>query len=441
MRAKTGGFMRIAGSLLLLLYAVGSYAASQMQEVRFHEWSAYQITVELQVRVEADGNASVSVSKSTPQTPQAWAGYHVGAEIKDIKLSDASDPGQKTIIIETTATLTGQAKRYRSYYSNSGKTVQEWGPAVDEASPQVQEPVFVFSARDYPELAKMERVHADETPAEFSSGSAPQELYAPQSGDEEFPDRTFLMEVRGDVLIIKKDHSIVKAGAGTDLEIGDTIKTGENGTAELVLSGTAIIKVSPLSEFVIPQNKANTRAKVTFVQMVKGVLWTKVKQDENSFKVSTPNAVCGVRGTEFNVGYEDGVTWVEVIKGKVWLSEAEGMPETVINAGERASIPLQKIGIAGQWKTDFGTVTFTQSGETVKGTYPHDNGRIEGRLEGNILRGKWSEAPSYNFPHDAGDLEFVFSADQKSFAGKWRYGFDQNSAWSGNWKGTKLENN
>jgi hypothetical protein len=36
---------------------------------------------------------------------------------------------------------------------------------------------------------------------------------------------------------------------------------------------------------------------------------------------------------------------------------------------------------AGTCKTNFGLVTLTQSGANVSGTYPHDSGKIEGRLE------------------------------------------------------------
>jgi len=102
------------------------------------------------------------------------------------------------------------------------------------------------------------------------------------------------------------------------------------------------------------------------------------------------------------------------------------------------NFPFQKLGITGRWQTNCGIITFTQNGNKVIGTYTHDNGRIEGTLQGNIFRGKWMEAPTYKPKHDAGDVEFIFSHDGKSFKGYWRYGFG-GSSWQGTWNGTKIE--
>lgn len=81
-------------------------------------------------------------------------------------------------------------------------------------------------------------------------------------------------------------------------------------------------------------------------------------------------------------------------------------------------------------------MTFTQDGSSISGSYTHDNGKIEGKLEGRVLSGRWSESPTYAPTHDAGDFEFVFSEDLKTFSGKWRYGFEKKS-WDGAWTGTR----
>jgi len=90
----------------------------------------------------------------------------------------------------------------------------------------------------------------------------------------------------------------------------------------------------------------------------------------------------------------------------------------------------------GSYETNFGALILKVSGNKVSGSYSHDNGRIEGTWEGNRLVGKWSEAPTYKPPHDAGEFEFVFPKDFKSFAGRWRYGFG-GKEWSGDWHGTR----
>jgi len=80
-------------------------------------------------------------------------------------------------------------------------------------------------------------------------------------------------------------------------------------------------------------------------------------------------------------------------------------------------------------------MTLDQSGSSLSGTYEHDSGRISGTISGNVMRGTWSEAPTYAPPNDAGEVELTISADGKSMNGRWRY--DSSGTWYENdWKGT-----
>jgi len=112
--------------------------------------------------------------------------------------------------------------------------------------------------------------------------------------------------------------------------------------------------------------------------------------------------------------------------GKKW--------QTKIQVAEEVE---KSLDISGKWKSRFGTIELSQSGGRVEGDYTHDSGRITGELDGVTLRGTWSEGPTYEPPKDAGDMEFVFSDDGRSFSGKWRYGHDKES-WDGSWDGTKI---
>jgi|GEM_PF-2615910 len=78
---------------------------------------------------------------------------------------------------------------------------------------------------------------------------------------------------------------------------------------------------------------------------------------------------------------------------------------------------------------------FQQSGNTLTGTYAHDDGRIQGTVSGNKFTGTWTEVPTRSPPSDAGDAEFTLSDDCNSFSGKWRYG--SSGGWSGDWTGTR----
>jgi hypothetical protein len=88
----------------------------------------------------------------------------------------------------------------------------------------------------------------------------------------------------------------------------------------------------------------------------------------------------------------------------------------------------------GVWNTNWGPMELTQSDGAVTGTYTHDQGVIQGTVQGNKLVGTWSEYPSYAPPDDAGDFEFIMSPDGNSFLGRWRY--DSEGDWD-EWTATR----
>lgn len=89
----------------------------------------------------------------------------------------------------------------------------------------------------------------------------------------------------------------------------------------------------------------------------------------------------------------------------------------------------------GTWNTNWGEMKLTQSGNTVTGEYTWDKGKITGTVSGQVLKGTWSESPSYSPPNDAGDFEFTKTTCD-SFEGKWRYG--SSGEWRTDWSGTRI---
>lgn len=71
---------------------------------------------------------------------------------------------------------------------------------------------------------------------------------------------------------------------------------------------------------------------------------------------------------------------------------------------------------AGQWVHNFGTMTLTQNGNTVTGTYHNDfdggNGVLAGIVTGNVLDGTYTK--SQTLP-----IHFTLSNDGKRFSGNW----------------------
>lgn len=90
----------------------------------------------------------------------------------------------------------------------------------------------------------------------------------------------------------------------------------------------------------------------------------------------------------------------------------------------------------GTWNTNYGKLVMERDGDWVIGAYEHNKGKLVGVIKGNTLVGTWSEAPSYNKPDNAGEFEFIISADGKTFSGKWRRGSSVD--WISDWKGVRV---
>jgi len=84
---------------------------------------------------------------------------------------------------------------------------------------------------------------------------------------------------------------------------------------------------------------------------------------------------------------------------------------------------------SGVYSTDFKEMTLSQSGNNVTGTYKHNNGRVEGTLNGRTLTGLWFQ------DNGKGKFVFEFNSDYSGYTGKWGY---NDAAPSAKWNGTKL---
>ncbi len=93
----------------------------------------------------------------------------------------------------------------------------------------------------------------------------------------------------------------------------------------------------------------------------------------------------------------------------------------------------------GVWYTHPGTITLTQTGNHVSGHYTLQSGKISGHIAGNTLVGKWSDAPTYKPPMDAGEAIYKMAPDGMSFTVDFRGGYgDNRMPWFRNaWKATR----
>lgn len=83
----------------------------------------------------------------------------------------------------------------------------------------------------------------------------------------------------------------------------------------------------------------------------------------------------------------------------------------------------------GTWDggPEWGNIELQQSGSTVTGTYPYEQGALRGTVSGNKLTGTWDQVRGGN--PISGDFEFEMSNDC-TITGRWRY----TSGGSGDWR-------
>lgn len=132
-----------------------------------------------------------------------------------------------------------------------------------------------------------------------------------------------LMIVKGQVQIVKQKATPVGAKVGGKVFPQDTIITGKDSRAKIVMNDRNIINVLPDTSLRIDQYISNLKEKNVRLSLIEGKVRTNVEQkyddDENKFEIRTPSAVAGVRGTQFVTSYKKAtnITAITTFRGEV----------------------------------------------------------------------------------------------------------------------------
>ena len=166
------------------------------------------------------------------------------------------------------------------------------------------------------------------------------DAYAKEHIIIEFPEKTFIRRKKGDILVIRSNGKVSKGRRGLLLKLGDTVKTLD-GTAEIVISGVMIIKLKPHTEFIIPKIQVPTpHKKIGFFKMTYGVLMAQALKEKESLKIAVPQAICGTRGTKFELSHDPKVmkSCVRVYEHSVWFSDLQKRKTVIVHEGEESCV-------------------------------------------------------------------------------------------------------
>ncbi|MEL6338524.1 MAG: FecR family protein [Myxococcota bacterium] len=136
----------------------------------------------------------------------------------------------------------------------------------------------------------------------------------------------------------RSDVIDVQAGVepGAAVYRGTRITTESDGSVEIRLAGGSIMRVRPASSIQLSPVKRSRKRKSSVVLFF-GRVWSRVTKavgGETNYEVNTPNAVAGVRGTEFETAVgADGSVRVRVDEGRVAVADDER--ERSVKRGQR----------------------------------------------------------------------------------------------------------
>lgn len=104
------------------------------------------------------------------------------------------------------------------------------------------------------------------------------------------------------------------------IRTGDWLKTDKNVFVAIVFLDGSIVKIQSNTEIEIKSSRITAKELKTQMYISEGQAWSKIsKQNNGEFRIKTPTAVASVKGTEFDVDFDDmsESTSLVVLEGEV----------------------------------------------------------------------------------------------------------------------------
>lgn len=147
-----------------------------------------------------------------------------------------------------------------------------------------------------------------------------------------------MMVVKGSVKVQNASKQSTDAKVGSKVAEGDTIITGADSRAKVVMSDRNVINVNPDTQVTIAkyENDAASGKKNVEMNLLQGKVRNNVEQtydgEKNKFLIKTPTAVAGVRGTQFLAGFNPATRMTSIVTFKGAVSLASMGPGGTVGA-------------------------------------------------------------------------------------------------------------
>lgn len=147
-----------------------------------------------------------------------------------------------------------------------------------------------------------------------------------------------IQDMAGDVKILATGVAPRPAAKNDTLESGASVTTGEKSYAVLKFEDGQIIALQSNSQFQVQDyryNPSNAQQSNIFVSLAKGglraITGAIATQNKAAFKLQTPQATIGIRGTDFPVVLNNGM-YTQVLQGAIEVQNGAGA--TVLGTGQ-----------------------------------------------------------------------------------------------------------
>ncbi len=154
-----------------------------------------------------------------------------------------------------------------------------------------------------------------------------------------------MVVVKNNPVTIERNGKTIKvSGFGALLQGKDVVVTGKGGKALIKLANGDRVLVAQNSRLIIEAgDKKSGLSKL--IMKISGKIRAQIqKTRRKNVEVVTPNAVIGVKGTDFVVLYQDGMTQVATVAGLVSLGSPATLQSVNIPPGKMSEVsPAGKV--------------------------------------------------------------------------------------------------
>ena len=176
--------------------------------------------------------------------------------------------------------------------------------------------------------------------------------------------------------IAKADGKTRSARPGSEIAAGYRLITGEKGQINVRFSDDSVVQLHALSEFRVDQYQfsgGKADEDKGFFSLIKGGYRTVTgllgKFNRSNYRVTTPMATIGIRGTEYSARLENGLH-VQVDRGEISLNNKAGA--FAVSEGQRAYVANTRsapryINLSGAAQSAAGRGTSAGSGTNIQG--------------------------------------------------------------------------